>query len=306
MPAPFANLSGQITYVHQTGPTEYHSSCPQCGDSGHVGNDWPDRFVMRTEDHPRAFCRRCGHFVWADQLNGGKPPNPSEINRWRKEQSAREEARKRSAEIALSHLRNDGLWERYHEEMGEAGRTYWRKRGIPATWQDYWQLGWQNDSYWHTATATIPLFGLGWEVLNIKHRLIEPQDSAGKYRYQLRGDQKPPFLANPDKPIGGHAIVVEGEIKAAVTYLTLDSDECVLGIPGTNPGQATIGQLLNCERITLVMDPGAEQEAARLAGQLGKRRCRVLIPPMKIDDGILAAGLDKQDVRRMLGQAAPA
>jgi hypothetical protein len=55
-----------------------------------------------------------------------------------------------------------------------------------------------------------------------------------------------------------------------------------------------------------VMDPGAEAQAAKLAGQIGRRKTRVLIPPDKIDDGILARGLGAADVRALLRGAVPA
>jgi len=243
-----------------------------------------------------------------------KPANPEALDKWRKEQEQRELARKRSAERALENLRNTKIWERYHEGLGEAGRAYWQRRGISDSAQDFWQLGWrerwsfsQPDGSTHlTPSATIPLFGPGWVATNVKHRLIEPPPNRGKYIYELYGQKGQLFLCQPDKRLEGQVIACEGEIKSMVTQLHLGAAQLVVGLPGTNPGKEALAQLSESERIVLVMDPGSEEQARQLAARLGKGRCRILVTPVKIDDGILAGNLSQRELQGLLRSAVPA
>lgn len=262
------------------------------------------------------WCRREGKIFWPDQAEGYTPPTQDELTRWRKEQEQREMERKRSAERALAHLRDDRIWQRYHDAMDAYARTYWAKRGIPPSYQDWWQLGWCEDftflhrgGVYHQPSATIPLFGQAWQPLNIKHRIVAPPDPGDKYRYELAGlGASPLFLADPDKETGGHAIVVEGEIKAAVVAVTLDGPaEIVAGIPGITPDAAILAPLAKCERVTFVLDPGVTVgQVRRLCGAVAPVECRVLVTPQKIDDAIIATGMDRLALRSLLRNAKPA
>ena len=93
-----------------------------------------------------------------------------------------------------------------------------------------------------------------------------------------------------------------------VTHITLDSTRTpVLGLPGTSPKELLLMEALkNADLVTLIMDPGARQAAWELSKTIGIDRTRVLIPPMKIDDGILLAGLDRLDIEMMIRNAVPA
>jgi len=251
-----------------------------------------------------------------EKLSGGLDP----IDRVRiAEQRAKQaehalEATIKRAQTALEELRSAQRWLQYHAQMDRAARDYWRKRGIPDVWQDIWQLGWNykmkigiaGGSH-DTQTATIPLFDETESVVNIKHRLITPPLGAGKYRYEVSGLSAPLFLASPEAGISENIILVEGEIKAMVLYITLDDRKaCVIGMPGLGTSANELNRLEKAQRITLVTDPGSRAEAWRLVKILGRKRCRVLIPPLKIDDGILTAGLGKNDVKQMLNSAVPA
>ena len=302
LPPQFATLT--VQYVQRVSDTEYCSECPECGGEVHRNGEWPDRLRIFTGGNPRIWCRRCNLFKWADQLDDSQAPSRQDLEAWRKEQVQREEARKRSAELALANLRDSQRWARYYAQLEGTGREYWRGRGIPNAWQDYLQLGWQEQSRWGMPTATIPLFNQEWDVLNIKHRLINAEGS-GKYRYELHGLSPPLFRTEPDAMLDGHVVAVEGEIKAAVVKVTLDDNTCVVGLPGSTPPQSIAEQLGQAERVTLVMDPGEDEHAAKLAWQIGRGKCRLLIPPVKIDDGILAAKMDGKQVKRLLGQATP-
>jgi hypothetical protein len=129
----------------------------------------------------------------------------------------------------------------------------------------------------------------------------------GKYRYELAGQTQPMFRCNPERPLEGDVVAVEGEIKAAVVFATLDDYQAqVVGLPGTSPGADIITQLGQAERVTLVMDPGARQAAWRLAQKIGVKRTRVLICPSKVDDSIVSERMSAAEVRSAIRHALPA
>ncbi len=313
LPGAFGSLAGQLRYVRQVSPEEYSSECPRCGGEPHPNGEWPDRFRLFLDGSPRVWCRRCGYFAFVDQLEGGKPPDPAELERWRREQIRREEERKRSAELALKHLRDEERWRRYHEALSERARAWWLRRGISPSMQDWWELGWCEDftlvhrgQAHRVQTATIPIFGYGWEPQNVKHRLIDPPEGVQKYRYELYGQPQPLFLCDPERKVEGRVIAVEGEIKAMVTFMALEGGkdlDAVVGLPGVTPGPAVQQALENAEQIVLVLDPGSEAQGRQACEKLGVKRTRLLVCPMKIDDAILANGWGAREVKALLRQA---
>jgi len=305
LPPVLAKYASRVGYVQQVSEHEWSSSCPSCGGEQHAGGEWPDRcrwFLDGNPPKPRGWCRRCGSIFWPDE---SKTLAPDELKAWQQEQRKREEARKRSAERALANLRESALWERYHESLRESeqGRGYWRRRGVPQGMQDFWELGWDAEHRFGshvTATATIPLRAADWQVLNVKHRLVDPGD-CGRYRYQLRGQAQPMFLCNPDVPMTNHVIAIEGEIKAMATFAKLDDAKMVMvGLPGTHPSERIIETLAGADRVTLVMDPGAKRDGLRIARKIGLAKVWLLETPVKIDDGIVDLGLEAIDIRRLL------
>lgn len=307
LPPQWASLEGKVQYVQRVSDKEYSCSCPKCGGFPHDSGEWPDRCRLFVDAHPTLFCRKCGLVAYPDQFGDERfaPPSPEELERFRQEQKERAEARLRSAQRELELLRDSKLWERYNSMLGERERAWWRGRGIPDVWQELWEFGWDHQRN----AATIPLFAPGGECVNIKLRLMD--ESAGRYRYHLTGQPAPLFLCDPDADMGGHVIAVEGEIKAAVTWITLDdSHTTVVGMPGLNPSPDVKRQLAQADRVTLVLDPGADKRGpdgwspmGRLVKDIGRDRCSVLIPPCKIDDMLLAMGADKWDARWILKHA---
>jgi len=238
------------------------------------------------------------------------PPTAQELETWRKEQEETEEARLRSAQRALDNLRDTKLWEKYAEMAGDQGRTWWEGRGIPYPFQVLWNFGWDYDlTRWNCASATIPLFDQAGECVNIKHRLQD--DSKGRYRYNVVGQEAPLFLCEPKADMSGHLITVEGEIKAAVTFITMDDPAaCIVGLPGLNPSQSIIDTLSQADRVTLILDPDSDtpgdngwSAAGKLVQAIGRDKCKLLVPPAKVDDGLLASRSDRWDMRRLLRQA---
>ena len=312
LPAEWRCLEGKVQYVQRVSAKEYSCTCPTCGGLVHESGEWPDRCRLFVDDHPTLFCRRCGLVAYPDQFGDGRftPPTPEELEKFRQKREESEAARLRSAERALQHLRDTKLWEQYADMSGERGRQWWEGRGIPYPFQAIWSLGFDYDlARWGCASATIPLFNQAGECLNVKHRLLD--ESNGKYRYNVAGQDAPLFLCDPEADMSGHVVAVEGEIKAAVSYITMDDPKaCVVGLPGLTPPQSITAMLSQAERVTLVLDPGSDDRVnggwspmGRLVSKIGRTKCKVLIPVSKIDDSLLAMQADKWDVRRFLAQA---
>jgi len=307
LPPEWQCLETKVQYVQRVSAKEYSCSCPVCGGQVHESGEPPDRCRLFVDDHPTLWCRRCGTTAYPDQFGDERftPPTPEQLEGFRQKREESEAARLRSAQTALAHLRDTKLWEQFHKMLDDRARAYWRGRGIPDAYQNYWVLGWDHQR----DAATIPIFGPAWEPLNVKLRLMD--ESKGRYRYLLSGQPAPLFLADPDMALENHVIAIEGELKAATTYVTLDDPSaCIVGLPGLNPPPSITDALARAERVTLVLDPGSGKvaengwsPAGKLVQAIGRKRCRVLITPMKIDDGIIAAGLCRGEVRAMIDAA---
>ena len=309
LPPEFGWLAGKISYLQRHSDIELSASCPVCGGSVHQGGEWPDRFRIFLDNPPRVWCRHCFYQRFADQEGASRIVDPVLLERRHKEQVEHEEARKRSAERALEYLRSSQRWQSYNENMDDAARAIWRRRGIPDSLQDYWQLGydkahvfWRNGAEFTDATLTIPIFDESWQALNIKHRLMHPPDNYGKYRYELRGAAGGYlYRTTPEEPLDGHVIAVEGEVKAMnVAVRGGSSQGTIVGIPGTNPGPEVIAQLKGADRVTLVVDPGAKAAGIKIAKAIGIAKCRLLETVMKIDDGILATDMSERKLAQLL------
>jgi hypothetical protein len=100
----------------------------------------------------------------------------------------------------------------------------------------------------------------------------------------------------------GDVLIVEGEIKAMITWAamwtgpTLDDDLLtpnlwVVGLPGKSWKAEYLPAFEKCKRVFICLDPDADKEAARMAASIGER-AKVIRLPDKIDDLILAGVLD--------------
>lgn len=292
---------GNLRWIRQVGPHEWHSECPVCFDSGHAGNDWPDRFFMRDDGKPRGFCRKCGFQDFADSDKHIKITD-EERQLWIKERLEREQQAKRTAERALDLLRKEHQWEQWHTNMTQTGLNFWYSKGVPDWAIDYYELGycqsktiWYHDAEYITPTATIPVFSPGRKLINVRHRLINPPEPNDKYRPDRAGIPSALYLADPDRMPQGECILVEGEIKTIVVATQLDTQRfCIVGIPGKRPRQDLLDQLKDCGRIHVVLDPDATQQAFEIARQLGNR-ARVVQMTVKPDDMFTMYGAEPQD-----------
>lgn len=297
---------------------EWRGSCPL-----HGGNN-PTSFVVYDDRHWTCFSGDCGNgdvldFVmkWkgitlseAYRFLGGQDKvDPLEVARLAEERvkraTAEMEAKMVEYQALLDDLKQTQKWLQYVAQLENTPRAQqlWKMRGLPESFQSYWQLGYcpdftvnSDNGKWHTDTLTIPVFDKGWAPLNIRHRLINPYNPKDKYRPDRPGLKAQPFLCDPDLGFDcERVLVVEGEIKSMVTYITLDSTKWqVIGIPGKN---TKIGEKLLYKDVFICLDPDAREEARDLARIT---RGRILDLPDKIDDMIIGGEIDKLSLQNLI------
>lgn len=247
-------------------------------------------------------------------LGGGQEPDPAhvaQINAERAERAAAQlEEQISRAQAALAEIRSTEAWVRYNQnrQNNQRARQLWRARGIDDSWQDYFQLGYsQSFAYYangvpaQSETLTIPIFAQGWEVQNIRHRILQPINPADKYRPERAGLPSTPYMCDPDAGLDAdQVLIVEGEIKAMVTYITMDQPEIqVIGVPGKSQAAKLVDELRG-KNVTICLDPDALEEAESFAHLVGGS---VINLKMKIDDVITAGGLDKYGIRSLIKSA---
>lgn len=258
-------------------------------------------------------------FIDACTYLGGEDtnPNPQYMAQQAADKAARAvaemEAQLQKYQGVLNELRSTQKWLEYHAHLDDsegAAREMWAARGIGEYWQEYWQLGYNpmftaytRMGKWHTPTLTIPIFGNNHEVLSIRHRLINPPDPTDKYRPERAGLKAAPFICDLEKGTDfERVLVVEGEIKAMVTYQTLDSAEWqVIGIPGKNAFTSLL-PILAGRKVWLCFDPDANEQADAAAKQSGARVIKI---KEKIDDAITGGYMDTDGLRRLIRYARP-
>ena len=248
---------------------------------------------------------------------GGVTLSPEETARIQAEQAQRaarelQESIKR-AQAVLEEIQQAQIWLKYNEQLhaSEEGQAWWENRGVPESFQEIWQLGYESDRrIWvgdeiRLPTATIPLFGHGWQCNNVKHRLIGAPEGVGKYRYEYENGKSPLFIANPDLEKADTTVVVEGEIKAMVTYITLDQPSWqVIGMPGKSTKIDRIKPLLESSgNVFVCCDPDTGKLNEKIASELGAERCRIVDTPVKIDDYILACDISKKQLLTIFNQS---
>jgi hypothetical protein len=244
-------------------------------------------------------------------LGGEANPDPVAVRQAATERAERAERQLQAtiekAQVALKDLREACAWESYHQQLEECeeAQGLWAQRGIPEVWQELWHLGYcknfratTSEGTLITPTLTIPIFGPAWELQNIRHRLLNPINPKDKYRPDRPGLPARPFMCDPDMGMNANnVLVVEGEIKSMVTYITLDSLKWqVLGIPGKSWFSHIVDQLKG-KRVIICFDPDAEAEAAEAANATGGKVVRLQV---KIDDIINAGGLDQAGLRNLI------
>lgn len=240
--------------------------------------------------------------------NTVQPISPEEKQRIATKQAecvARElEEKIKEAQRALEELKKAQSWIRYHDNLTRETRALWRARGIPDEWQNYWKLGYSPacPTYRQSPSLTIPIFTPAEkEPVNIRHRLLCPETPGDKYRPEQSGLPTVPFYGDPELPVerAEQIIVIEGEIKAAVTFLTLDTPLIqVIGLPGKKGWRSVSESLKEQKNVFIMLDPDAEEESLLMAHEIGG--ARVVRFGKKIDDAIIEHKLDKNWINGLL------
>ncbi len=281
--------------------------------SGDCGGGDAISFIMKTNNID--FRQACQMIAGKDEL-----VSPAELAKIAEERARRTaedlQARITEAQRVLDDLRKAEVWKRYHEQLGadEDAQNRWIQRGLPLVWQDVWSLGFDPDHIFydhikqqnfHTSTLTIPVFDYGGALVNIRHRLENPPAKDDKYRPEQKGLPASIFIADPDLTPDRQerVVVVEGEIKGMITYMTLDSPGTqVLGVPGMKTNIEAITAKVDRHVDTFICyDPGATGRAEEVARAF--TNARVVDLPGKIDDIILMTQPGKKGLERVLEQS---
>ena len=309
----------QFKYLKRVNDNEYSAACLRCGGDPHKYGEAPDRFRIwlksRATGKPLGWCRRC-NFIWMPR---GEKMSPEENTRWQEEKKIYEEEKRTQQEIAIEVLRRDKAWIRYNELLDGTYREYYYMRGITDFFIDYWMLGynpeksvWDGEKFYNSPALTIPIFKpCEEEPYTIRNRLLDPLDPGDKYRPEFKNLPSGVFIAERDAMPKTKAILIEGELKAMTTYITLDSLEYyVVGTPGKRPSQELFGILDNCEVVYLILDPDAFEKdtksgvtAVRRMVDFFKDRARVIRLPGKVDDLILAGHLSQASLVSLIKSA---
>jgi hypothetical protein len=310
--------------LHRQG-SEYRGNCPlhsghnPTGFAVYVGPDGKQRWQCFSGD--------CGHgdlidFVARWQgfdlagalryLTGDAQPDPATLQRLATERAERAATALRDeiarAQAALDDLLASQRVDTFAANLqaNERAQRLWQQRGIIPEMQSYWRLGFCPSfslADGQTPTLTIPVFGEGWTLRTLRHRLLNPPKPGDKYRPDRAGLGNHVFMADPDAAWNaGRVLVVEGEIKSMVVYQTLDDPSIqVIGIPGKTAAQQVISALGEGGRdVVVCLDPDARAESQSLARQVGGRALYLVD---KVDDAILAGSLDKPALKWLLKTA---
>lgn len=311
-----ALAQADTTLRRKTQSGEYGGPCPFCGGR--------DRFSVQAG---RWLCRHCTDGKWRDGIAyvmrrqqcgfrdvaeqyGAAKPDPSVIAK-RQALQAAEESR-RVAELAehLARYTHEERWAAMHAVMAEEQRQWWRMQGIPDSWQDYLQLGYVPDKTYregeeerHSPAYTIPYFHnstAGREFRTLQYRLTNPENPADRYRFEF-GLPATYYHVTATQPIGNIAIICEGAKKAAVTHIHTDPkpQTSILAVPGKASWGGVVEAVRECGRVYVILDPDGEQQARKLAREIGKT-ARVVRLHGKIDDLLAGGQMDKADLRSAL------
>lgn len=317
LPPEFQELQGKVQYVRErVRGKEWSSSCPNCGGSPHKNGEFPDRFRMWTKakiGKPFGWCRAC-NYKWTSAKD--YKPDPEKLEQWRLERIEHEKRVKEEAEQAIKFLTDAHKWKEYYSWLmsDKIARAYWEGAGIvDEFWWNEWNLGFDPmHSFWFdtgngwvehkTPTATIAVRDVTKRIINIKHRLLNPFEGV-KYRMEYSTGIEPLFIANLDIDNPEFVIKCEGEKKAAVTFLTIDSPKMqVYGLPKNASPEML--ESIKAPKIVDILDPDVKHwEVERTKEVYKDIDYRVLKFPKKVDDMILSANLDKETLRGIIRQA---
>lgn len=310
LPPELARRWGNLPDLKYRGGDEWSAACVKCGGADRHRSDLSDRFRLFGGDRPRAWCRRCSYFAFADDDQAAPTKEAREQAEQERLRLAELEAQRIQAKI--DELRKEAYWLGYHDGMNDFHRDIWRHQGIRDELQDYFQLGYvekrrffDGAQPFYSPAMTIPVFDIGWEAVNVQYRLMSPPDGVGKYRFTY-GLPTPLFLTNPYIEPEGDVLLVEGAKKAIVTFDKLD-DLYIVAVPSKVPPLQILARLSNADVVYIALDPDAYLEgkssaASRIGIALGDK-ARYVRLPSKPDDFFTMYGGSQCQFMRYVRQA---
>lgn len=322
------------TRLRKVSAREWAGPCPKCGGT--------DRFRVNL-DHG-FFCRQCGNPEhWGDQIDfrawlygetfqqatvaliGRRPVSREALAQIQAERECAERERDaQEAETmaqARARLNTSRAWISYRNHLDDTTRALWRAKGIRDDWQDYYQLGYCPAREWLTGdvrftsdSLTIPYLQYTapgeYTCTGLKHRLLIDNAPGGKYRPETAGLGNQLYMPwYEEKSLNERVLIVEGEIKAMVTFAALwagpelvliDPTLSVVGIPGKTIKRSNLTTFENTEKIYILLDPDADSQARQLSVDLGVERCKIITLPEKVDDLITMRILNGEKLLTLL------
>jgi len=319
LPHDLAKKWGYLKYIKYKGSNEWSAECPVCHTDGHTSSGDPDRFTMFAtgtgrQSNARGYCRRCGHFEWAD-ANPNKTISPQrqrEANKLRRQYAAKENER---IQNKIKWLQEQVFWLEFHKNMTEDQKKMWYRAGIGDWAIEVHKLGYSEKG---NGALTIPYFH-GEDIQTIQFRLMDPNINTGKYRF-LKGTRPELFYAWPDDPLDNIVLVTEGVKKALVTFQEgpftyCGEDITFVSVPMKNVPERLIKKLNKAKKVIWLLDPdaykpihvnGRRQAPAieRNVNISGHDRSLVINLPDKVDD-MFMAGLKSKTFQSIINQAGP-
>jgi len=282
--------------------TEYAGPCPWCGGE--------DRF--RVWEEGNYWCRpgpgHCGRKGWVDEL-AGKGLSDHEKRLLALEAEQRQLKRKQEEHerrlTKLEQLQRDRPDLQYYRNLTDQALEYWFSEGIYQGAIDKFHLGYCHScpTYTPSPSYTIPVYAYGGDLVNVRHRLVQP--AKGKYRPEMAGLgttlYNAPVLEEPQERV----LILEGEKKSIV----FDQH----GFPAVG----LMGKSFKWRRswfewfkgqgeIVIALDPDALDNAWRLGELLareGFRQVRIARFPVKPDDAVVRYGAQLKDIEDILRNA---
>lgn len=180
-------------------------------------------------------------------------------------------------------------------------RSYWYSQGLTDETINRFRLGYTPicPTFPGSPSWTIPVTYHG-KLYNIRHRLVQPPKPGDKYRPEMAG--LPVAMFNADALNSGdwQVVVVEGEVK---TMVLAQHGFTTVGIPGCAIFKDKWIKLFPTSAVIYIaLDPGADDQAARIGAKLTASglQVRVCQFPVKPDDALVKFGASAVDVCRFL------
>lgn len=317
---------GNLPHLRYVGSNEWHSACPQCGESGHdPSGGRPDRFAIHDTDSwgpARGICRKCNYFEWAESFSKQDPVIKQKMEAIAAENKRLQQERE---DKVRNQLQCASFWREAHSEVSEQEKNYWIKQGVPEWAFTMHQFGTMKklstefgvlpDCYRNS--LTIPYFVGGWQkIQTLQFRL----DVTGndKYRF-LFGTQAHWFYPWPEDEPTKIVIIFEGAKKALVAYERVSDvmyqsvKPFYMATPAKLIPNNMISQIpTQAERVIQILDPDAyvstdkgKSAVVRNANLIGMAKSFFVRLPGKIDDMLLSGLLNKNAFRSLLIRSMP-